>query len=227
MQTVPGATSKLIAYRLEADLFPSAPWGWIIHRPNSNGSLFDYFNGLVKPNRKFSHIWVSKTGTVEQYQTLDRQSWAQRGGNAQYWSAECEGTLNEPLTPQQISALARFHIVTNTLDALANRWGERGIGVHYMVTPTLCPGPITATQRTAILTTVHQLRHPAPNMPPYPGINGGGAAGVKAIQGRLGNLVVDGYYGPLTRARVIWFQRTRHLAADGIVGPITWKALFG
>lgn len=32
---------------------------------------------------------------------------------------------------------------------------------------------------------------------------------------------LDGIYGPRTRAAVVLFQRDRHIAADGIVGPIT------
>jgi hypothetical protein len=39
-------------------------------------------------------------------------------------------------------------------------------------------------------------------------------------------LEVDGVFGPLTRARVVEFQRWKHLAADGIVGPKTEAVLF-
>lgn len=39
------------------------------------------------------------------------------------------------------------------------------------------------------------------------------------------NGVVDGIYGPRTTSSVITFQRSRNLAADGIVGENTWEAL--
>jgi putative peptidoglycan binding protein/D-alanyl-D-alanine carboxypeptidase-like protein len=40
-----------------------------------------------------------------------------------------------------------------------------------------------------------------------------------------GNLVVDGDFGPRTRAAVMEFQRRSGLVADGIVGPMTWGKL--
>jgi peptidoglycan hydrolase-like protein with peptidoglycan-binding domain len=38
---------------------------------------------------------------------------------------------------------------------------------------------------------------------------------------------IDGLYGPLTTAAVARFQQSRRLVADGIVGPVTSKALNG
>lgn len=40
------------------------------------------------------------------------------------------------------------------------------------------------------------------------------------------NLVDDGDFGPLTHAAVKKFQRNRKGPVDGIVGPLTWKALW-
>ena len=46
-----------------------------------------------------------------------------------------------------------------------------------------------------------------------------------ASHGRSINLVVDGDYGPATRAAVRAFQRAEGLLEDGIAGPRTWAAL--
>jgi len=37
---------------------------------------------------------------------------------------------------------------------------------------------------------------------------------------------MDGIFGPLTQRAVMAFQRDRGLVPDGIVGPLTWAALF-
>jgi len=50
---------------------------------------------------------------------------------------------------------------------------------------------------------------------------------IKSIQIKLGGLTVDGDFGRLTEAKVKEFQRSNGLVADGIVGKLTWKALFG
>lgn len=54
---------------------------------------------------------------------------------------------------------------------------------------------------------------------------------VRAAQSQLNkygaNLVVDGQFGPGTKAAVVTFQRSRGLATDGSVGPLTWQELLG
>lgn len=60
----------------------------------------------------------------------------------------------------------------------------------------------------------------------HSGIRKGDANNVRKIQRAVG-ASPDGVYGPLTKAAVEKWQRRHHLRADGEVGPVTWRAMFG
>ncbi|MCL2224988.1 MAG: peptidoglycan-binding protein [Defluviitaleaceae bacterium] len=71
--------------------------------------------------------------------------------------------------------------------------------------------------------------------PPYPGVvlrRGMQGPSIRQVQERLNELgatprlATDGIFGVLTEAAVMAFQRTRDLNPDGVVGPLTWNALF-
>ena len=49
---------------------------------------------------------------------------------------------------------------------------------------------------------------------------------VKILQIILGDLEVDGSFGPATQAATLAFQKKHGLTVDGVVGPKTWRALF-
>lgn len=63
---------------------------------------------------------------------------------------------------------------------------------------------------------------------PFPGQIGMGSRGpnVIRVQQAVG-VSRDGIYGPRTRSMVGAYQRNHGLAADGIVGPITWRKMYG
>jgi len=71
--------------------------------------------------------------------------------------------------------------------------------------------------------------------PPFPGVilqRGMQGPSIKQVQERLNvlgtnpRLSEDGIFGPITEAAVMDFQRQHGLKVDGIVGSITWNALF-
>lgn len=47
---------------------------------------------------------------------------------------------------------------------------------------------------------------------------------IKKVQGIVG-VTPDGQYGPVTANAVAAWQKKNGLAGDGVVGPITWKAM--
>lgn len=49
---------------------------------------------------------------------------------------------------------------------------------------------------------------------------------VKTVQSRL-RIAADGQFGPQTKRAVIAFQKAHGLTSDGVVGPVTWRALGG
>lgn len=49
---------------------------------------------------------------------------------------------------------------------------------------------------------------------------------VLVVQQKLGLVPADGRFGKDTRTAVKAFQKRRGLEDDGVVGPLTWTALF-
>jgi hypothetical protein len=151
-----------VSYIDEAGPLHRQPFGWILHVVVGDGSPFGTFQGARSPNRRFSHLWVGKDGLIEQYQRLDRASWAQAGGNSTWWSVETAGDPDQALTGPQIDALAAWHVWCGAQDAIADSPGARGIGTHAMGGGGWggheCPGKIRAGQRREILARARELR---------------------------------------------------------------------
>lgn len=157
---LPGAKWRPISYRADAGKFTHPPLGYIVHVPVSNGSLFNYFNGLVSPARKFCTAFIFKDGSSEQYTTLDMKAWAQGDGNGDYWSFEVEGFPSEPMTDAQLDTLATWHRFLGVEDRIATAPGQRGIGTHQMGGAAWgghsCPGAIRTAQLPQILNRLQE-----------------------------------------------------------------------
>lgn len=234
-----GAQFRGVSYRGEAPLFRYPPWGWILHVQQGDGSPVGHFESLRPPNRAFSHLWVGKSGQMEQYQSLDRVAWHAGDGNARYWGVETEGFTTQALTRAQIVSLGRIHNALGARDSIAALPGQVGIGTHSMGGAAYgghaCPGPVRAGQRLAVIAEAAHQRQPvqlSPVAPQYHQLLKAGSTGsyVAAVQRQLVtlgfHLAVDGDFGPNTLMTVRAFQRSRNLAVDGVVGPATWGALW-
>jgi len=96
-------------------------------------------------------------------------------------------------------------------------------------------GPLTWSALFAVIPAPTPPPQPPNVLIPYPGVvlrRGMSGPSIKQVQERLNTLganprlATDGNFGPLTEAAVIAFQRSNGLNSDGVVGPITWNALF-
>jgi peptidoglycan hydrolase-like protein with peptidoglycan-binding domain len=103
--------------------------------------------------------------------------------------------------------------------------------------PTTAP-PTTAASTTAAptsaapTTTAPPTTKPKPKKPAEPAKLRSGSAGraVEALQRRLAQLgyqvhEADGEFGPETHHAVVAFQKVNRIGRDGVVGPVTRKAL--
>jgi peptidoglycan hydrolase-like protein with peptidoglycan-binding domain len=103
--------------------------------------------------------------------------------------------------------------------------------------PTTAPpataAPTTAAPTTAApTTTAPPTTKPKPKKPAEPAKlrSGSQGRGVEALQRRLAELgyqvhEADGEFGPETHHAVVAFQKVNRIGRDGVVGPVTRKAL--
>jgi peptidoglycan hydrolase-like protein with peptidoglycan-binding domain len=64
----------------------------------------------------------------------------------------------------------------------------------------------------------------------YPGSpvkKGSKGDAVKLVQAIVGANPQDGDFGPGTEGKVKAWQTANGLTADGVIGPVTWKKMFG
>ena len=236
---LPVAEFRPMPYRGDAPPFTAPPLGLCLHVQQGNGSPWRFFAGLKAPARAFSHFWVSKAGSIEQYQTTDRSAWAQGTGNGTYWSVETEGFVEEKLSTAQVKAVAQLLGALGVARAVVDTPGARGLIVHRAGGKEWgghsCPGPIRASQRIAIIAQLGRApKAPAAPLaaPKFPGVLAAGSRGSgvltaqRRLQSRGWKITADGVFGPGTVKVVRAFQDQKGLGVDGKIGPITWTALW-
>lgn len=99
-------------------------------------------------------------------------------------------------------------------------------------------GAVVSKVPLSYFTSYYGATRPVPNRTPAPPVpapssschavllrQGSGGTCVVLAQQRLGGLVADGAFGPLTYGVVTRFQASHGLVVDGVIGPQTWTAL--
>lgn len=117
-------------------------------------------------------------------------------------------------------------------DAAVRAWqSKRGLGVDGVV------GPATWADQDATVAYVTAVaqNHDVVDLPPFPGTTKLGSKGdpTRQVQQRLidrgwnvGPAGADGMFGKDTDKTVRAFQSEKNLIPDGVVGPLTWLALW-
>lgn len=174
------------------------------------------------------------------------------GQNPAQWSDAYSKAVLERAAREVAAWCSRWGIPARTLtDAQLADGKTRGVVGHVQVSRVFKrsthwdPGP--DFPMAAFLQRVQQILTPIPKpppnqptrpasvtVPPFPGTVRRGSSGsaVRQVQARLAargwRIAVDGIFGPGTEAIVRAFQTEKlgARAADGIVGPITWRALW-
>ncbi|MEV3857966.1 peptidoglycan-binding domain-containing protein [Streptomyces sp. NPDC050095] len=112
-----------------------------------------------------------------------------------------------------------------------NKWTTRGAAA---LTAALLTAGLTACGSSAPQPTNEAAAQSLGDVRPMMGISdiGPGATGygVKCVQVAANwyqspRITVDSAFGPATKAAVKRYQRSRHLTADGVVGPKTGRAM--
>lgn len=103
------------------------------------------------------------------------------------------------------------------------------IGELWHVQPTEIPRGRAAYRGESLKTWPLPTPKPPQPVPPYPGPppvkRGSKGPNVVLVQSVVG-ATPDGDFGPATERRVKAWQQRNNLKPDGIVGPITWRAMF-
>lgn len=227
--------------------------GLVLHiEQNYNQDNVDHW--FKDPTAEASaHFTNPKQGKLRQLVDTDDAAWTEKAGNRYWVSVEHEGFSGESLTADQIEndaqLLAWLHITYNvplqsTDDPNGSGLGWHGMGGDAWGGHFDCPGEAIKAQRAAIIARAQEILGqaapapaPLPNIhPSWPGRYLAYIPGQPMVHGddvrrwqqqmasRGWNISADGWYGPASAAVAKAFQAEKHLASDGIIGPVTWNA---
>ena len=132
--------------------------GLVLHRQQGTEAGTDeWFHNPVA--QASAHFGIPKVGIPDQWMDTVDKAWAEIAGNARWLSAELEGYVGEPLTPNQIYWAAQIfawgHNLYGYALQLTSSPSVQGLGYHSMGGPAWghleCPGAIVINARPQIV----------------------------------------------------------------------------
>ena len=189
--------------------------------------------------RKWSDIAYSFAVGVESGRVYELRGWDSRGGATRGHNKDSYAIcLIGDTTQQQISQAAIDAIRGLIAHGISSNKITPGFQIrgHRDVKATSCPGE----SAYAVLSQMYPGKGGSPDKPavipvlkppPYvkalrlrrPRMRGYAVKWVQAVVGAD----TDGIYGPATKTKVVAWQQANRLPADGIVGPVTHRVMFG
>lgn len=172
------------------------------------------------------HYFVSKEGKI--YSGRDEKA---VGAHCLNYNAESIGICAEGDFNNDNMSDVQYNAVKELTENILSRYGINKIYGHRELYSTDCPGKNFPLDRIKKEATNYS------NFINWPGYNMKINAdkfdiNVKIFQGKLiskgygmGKCGADGYFGSLTLAAVVKFQKDNGLAIDGVVGDKTWNKL--
>jgi len=195
-----------------------------------------------------AHFGNPQTGPLDQWVDTNDKAWAEVAGNSRWISVEHEGYANRAPTPtssqieNDAQLLAWLHKTEGVPLQITDDPNKPGLGWHGMGGAawgghTGCPGDRIKNTRPQIIARAKQIvAPPKPSLPTftYRRLLRRGMVGTDVVQLKR-RLRALGYHprwmgvGPRfsrgLEVAVREFQLNHHLVVDGIVGPITAKAI--
>ncbi len=180
------------------------------------------------------HLFIRKSGEVQEGRPLTRIPAAQAGHNTGTIAVCLHGLAKEKFTREQFASI---HDLSRQID----RAYDAGVTIHghCEVSSKLCPvfdyravlgldrfGAIAGPGSDPVGPSV--VEAPAPRPVVRLTDQGPAVTVLQSLLNRRGaGVVEDGHFGRGTLKAVKVFQAAHGLSADGIVGPATWASLVG
>lgn len=200
-------------------------WGAITAGPNWTGPTFEYFDRRADGTpyvAKFRVYPTAYEGAKDLARVLLKSNVRAALAQGDFYGAvraqidENKYTGSPPATPAPVYAQ---RLIENG-QSIQRATGE-ALAFPLALPEEEKPTPVDSfLVRSAALLSSHTSIEKLPTLR-----RGDAGPDMAFVQAMLGDLVTDGWFGPVTQAAVMYFQRVHNLKPDGIIGPKTWKAL--